>query len=205
MAPETRWVLLPLALGVGLTMLSAAASADERRASTSAYHRDFHTATRIDPPPAARGPAWGACCDGQSAPWWDESDAQRAHGHWWERHRPDPNRRRIDVPSDGPDGAWSQEGLGWNGWRGRDERARHGWRAGWHGAAPGWGGVWWYGWGGDWPAYAGRWEDGRWYGAGRGWRHAEWRGRGSWHGEFGFGHGWGNGRRVIAVPAPRGE
>jgi hypothetical protein len=206
MAPNTRWLVLPLALGLGLA-LTTAASAGEQRSVSSAYHREYRTATRperSDPSPVARESAWG----GQPAPWWEDGDASRSH--WWSEHRPDPNRRPVKVPWDGPR---SHNGIGWGDWHGRDERARRGWRAGWRGAAPGWGGVWWYGWGGDWPTYADTWEEGRWHqwhgwhDRERGWHHSGWSDgyRGGWHGEFGYGHGWGDGRRVIALPAPRGD
>lgn len=214
MAPQTRWLSGPLALALGFA-LTVTVSAGERRATVDghtvgAYHREFSTATRPDPPHAVREePAWGACCDTQSErPWWDDgAAAPTSQSRWWTRHRPDPNRRRAEVPSDGPDGAWSHDVIDREAWRGPDERSRRGWRAGWRGAAQGWGGVWWYGWGADWPAYAGSWDGNRWYHAGRGWRHSGGRGawQGRWRGEFGFGHGGGDGRRVIALPGQGGD
>jgi len=91
---------------------------------------------------------------------------------------------------------------GWDAWPGPDDRARRGLRAGWHGAAPGWGGVWWYGWGGDWPSYAGgHGHRGSWQDTGG----SVWGSGDRWHGEIGIGQGWGSGPRVIAQPAPRGD
>ena len=193
MAPDTRWLLLPLALGVGALTTASAAG---HRSPMNAYHQEFRTATRADAPQAARTPAWGACCEGQAGAWRDDDDASQSR--WWAHHRPDPNRRRADA--DAPDGGWPDEDIGWNGWHGSDEH--RGWRAGWRGAAPGHGGVWWYGWGGDWPAYAGSWERSRWDGWGDPHRSGH---RGGFHGEFGFEHGWGGGHRVIALPTPRGD
>ena len=249
MAPHARWLLLPLALGVCL-----GASAQERRSAVAAappgaYHRSYSTAVRQDPPPAARAPAWGSWCDGSAGPAGGPGDGTPVpqEQRWWadggqRGHRPDPNLRRVDVPGpdprgwNGPDPWWRDgysswhAGGDWSGWREPDDRARHGWRAGWHGAAPGWGGVWGYGWGDDWPAYAGAWQPGGWgappwsgwqgnghgyvqfgYGQGHGghWQGEFHYGQGwggeRWHGEFGVGQGWSDGPRVIALPSPRGE
>lgn len=252
MAPHARWLLLPLALGLCLI-----AVAQERRTEVAAgpngsYHREYSTAVRQDPPPAARAPVWGSWCDGASAcPDWGHGDGTPVpqEQRWWagdgqqRGHRPDPNLRRVEVPGRAEPRGWSgpapwwQDGTSsgspadWGSWREPDDRARRGWRAGWRGAAPGLGGVWWYGWGDDWPAYAGAWQPGwgatRWSGwQGDGGSHGyvqfgyghggggHWHGdiqygqgwnAGRWHGEFGFGQGWTDGPRVIALPAPRGE
>jgi hypothetical protein len=217
MAARARRLLLPLAFGV--LSLPTAASAQVRHPTTflDSYHREYHTATRQDPPPAAHAPAWGSWADAPGA-WWNQAapstqadgfagDGGAVSGH---RGRRDPNLRMAVVPGE-DDPGWTRgwrahdDGSRWGGWRAPDDRARHGWRAGWHGAAPGWGGVWWYGWGGDWPAYAegGGWSDDGWSGSRGG---AGWGGSGSgWHGTFGIEHGWGGGRHVMALPAPRGE
>lgn len=206
MAPKTQRSRLALALAIGLAALIPAASAAEHPPGIGAYHQAYRTAARPDPRQAARDPSDSACCDGQAAPWWNEGNGSRPESAWWAQHRPDPNRRRVEGPSERSDGTWWRDGAGWDGWHGYDERSRRGWRAGWRGAAPGWGGVWWSGWGGDWPAYAGGWERGGWHHRDRGGRVSWGEGhRGRWHGEFGFEHGWGDGRRVIALPAPDGE
>jgi hypothetical protein len=199
MAPKTHPLRLPFALGIGLVALTSTASADEHP-GVAAYHREYRTAIRPDPPAVVRDSSWS----GQAGPWWNDQSGPPAQSAWWAQHRPDPNRRRIEIPSDGSDGAWWRDDLGWHE---TDERARHGWRAGWRGAAPGPGGVWWFGWGGDWPSYAGSWERGGWQHHHHGGRWSSWGGGRSdhWHGEFGFGQGWGGGRRVIALPAQGGE
>lgn len=216
MAARAGRLLLPLAVGV--LALPAAVSAQARHASTALdpYHREYHTAVRHDPPAAAHAPAWGSWAD-TPAPWWNQptspapvtgtggADGNPAPGH---HGRQDPNLRMAVVPDGQAPYGWSGDQMGNGGWDGAhapDERMRHGWRAGWRGAAPGWGGVWWYGWGGDWPAYAAD-------GDGSGWNGSRARaGAGSdsgsgWHGTFGFEQGWGGGgRRVIALPASRGQ
>jgi hypothetical protein len=221
MAAHAGRLLLPLAIGV--LVLPAAVSAQARHGDTTPdpYHRDYHTAVRHDPPPPAHAPAWGSWAD-TPAPWWNQptspapvtgtgaggSDAFPAPGH---HGRPDPNLRMAVVPDTQTPYGWSgdQVGNGWDGAHAPDDRMRHGWRAGWRGAAPGWGGVWWYGWGGDWPAYAADGGDSSWSGS-RGWRGSpNWGGAGAgsgWHGTFSFEQGWGGGgQRVIALPAPRGQ
>jgi hypothetical protein len=224
MAARVRRLLLPLALGVLILPAAASAQAQHRATFPDPYHREYRTATRHDPAPAAHAPAWGSWADAPGA-WWNQQAPQpQADGYGQDggpvsgrRGRPDPNLRMAVVPGDTDPRFANDAGMrdGWSGWgdgRTPDDRARHGWRAGWHGAAPGWGGVWWYGWGGDWPAYAADagdgWSDGGWSGA-RGWGGAGWgSGSGSrsgWHGTFGIERGWGGGSRVIAMPAPRGE
>lgn len=213
MAAHAGRLLLPLA--VGALVLPAGASAQARQPVPDAYHRDYHTAVRHDPPPPAHAPAWGSWAD-TPAPWWNQPtspapidgrpgmDGMPVPGQ--HRRRPDPNVRMAVVPdARGPDG-WDGDQVGSGGWDGAhapDDRIRHGWRAGWRGAAPGWGGVWWYGWGGDWPAYAADGDGSGWSGS-RGWDGWGRAGAGSgWHGTFGIEQGWGGGRRVIALPAPR--
>jgi hypothetical protein len=221
MAAHARRLLLPLALGV--LILPTVAAAQARRLATfpDPYHREYRTAVRQDPPPAAHAPAWGSWADAPGQ-WWNDQRAQQVPDDGFgqgerpvvdHRRRPDPNLRMAIVPGDGGgavDWGWARDSgahgdwSGWGGWRTPDDRARHGWRAGWHGAAPGWGGVWWYGWGGDWPAYADGWDGGGWDGS-RGWGGAAWGSGTGWHGTLGFEHGWGGGGRVIALPARRGQ
>lgn len=193
------WFLLPLGLGVALP---AAAQAHREDADGRwAFHRDVRTAARHDPPPVAHAPAWGGWADMPRADWSASPEpafASHDPSSPSDRRRPDPNLRRVDVPGDAMD-----RGVVGEPWQ--DPRGRHGWRAGWHGAAPGWGGVWWSGWGGDWPAYAVGWDHER-----------AAHGDGRWHGTFGLEVGWGagrvggafdhgGGRGVIALPAPRGD
>ena len=194
-----RWFLLPLGLCVALP---AAAQAHRGDAGAGwAFHTDVRTAVRQDPTPLAHAPAWGGWADVPGAGWTVPSGpafaASRDPSSAVDRHRPDPNLRRIEVPDDAME--WGT-GEPW-----QDPRGRHGWRGGWHGAAPGWDGVWGAGWGGDWPAYAVGWDH----------EHRT-RGDGRWHGTFGIEYGWGTGhgdgggfghggRGVIALPAPRGD
>lgn len=194
-----RWFLLPLGLCVALP-----AAAQARRGADAgwAFHSEVRTAVRHDPPAVAHAPAWGGWAETPGTGWHAASDPAFATSHdpspAADRRRPDPNLRRVEVPDEAAD--WSTVGEPW-----QDPRGRHGWRAGWHGAAPGWGGVWWSGWGGDWPAYAAGWDHER-----------PTRGDGRWHGTFGVEYGWGagrgdggfghgGGRGVIALPTPRGD
>ena len=201
------------------------------QAPRAAYHLEVRTGVRQDPPAAAHAPAWGSWADAPGA-WSDampggtpvptpQADAP-AWTHRPPHRRPDPNLRVRTASGEGEIPPWDLQMDGdrrWYGGRTPDDRARHGWRAGWHGAAPGWGGVWWYGWGDDWPAYAG--GDGDWgpwsgggtlrmgYGQGRGGWHGGFDYSQGWdadrsHGMFGFGHDRGGGR-VIALPSVRGE
>lgn len=225
------WPVAFLAAGLTTQALAQRHAPAVAQAPRPAYHMVVRTAERHDPPAVAHAPAWGSWADAPGA--WSGAgpgdppvatpvDAGRAWTHGTHAHRaPDPNLRVRTPSGEGgiPPYDWGADPR-WNGVRTPDDRARHGWRAGWHGAAPGWGGVWGYGWGDDWPAYATG-DGGDWaswpatgavwigYGQGRGgWRggfgyeqgwHA---GRG--HGLFGFGHE-GGGGRVIALPSLRGD
>ena len=197
------WLLLPLGLAAALSAPAQSRPAGDGDGAW-AYHREVRTAARQDPPPVAHAPAWGGWADRPDARWADSgppadvvpASPDRLPGY--ERPRRDPNLRRSEVPGVAP--AWGAVGDPW-----QDPRSRHGWRAGWRGAAPGWGGVWWSGWGGDRPAYAVGWDH-----AGPGIRDGRWHGTfgievgwGAGHGADGFGRGGGSG--VIALPAPRGD
>lgn len=231
MAAGTRVIARRCAfVAAGLTALVA--QAREPTAAPmprAAYHVEVRTAVRQDPPAVAHAPAWGSWADAPGA-WADAPSATPADIPSTRRNlshrRPDPNLRvrtptgDVEIPGPAPFDHLQAGGDGrWDGVRTPDDRARHGWRAGWHGAAPGWGGVWWYGWGGDWPTYAmdGGAADG-WsragtlrvgYGHGRegwhrGFEYSQGWGAGRAHGMFGFGHDHGGGH-VIALPAARGE
>src|SRR5881392_2237813 len=173
MPPGARWFLVPLAAGVALGGASPLSAQGRAGVAPMPYHHEVRTAVRPDPAPQAHAPAWGSWCDNGVAcgGWNDPSVTPQAGSDPWSgsavpspaRHRPDPNLRRVDGPIGGaergpwwddnaPAAPWQQPAWaeGGDAWSGAEDRVRHGWRAGWRGAQPGWGGVWWYGWGGDW-------------------------------------------------------